>query len=275
MPPSRSRTKPCRSKATPRIGSMPHNGFRPFDNAACRRALSGFSLYADPRRPPESHDALMPIQSSYFRPACYRREALGGDRYEASLDVLTVEKRLMLCAGLLHASWHDPRTQRPAQAALQSWQGMGAVAGLSAAVALPLSCLSRLRQIWPVLFAGGRAARRLQAFLIGAYGRGDFTGRYSRWRWGMVPLFTATRANRFRFPLRQVPSATPVHRNCACHIRAFFSCARQASRSSPTASPLGRGRRWCGRCGLFGPGFLRYAIIRRLAWLHRLAYRTR
>jgi UDP-glucose 4-epimerase len=29
-------------KTTPRVGSMPHNGYRPFDNAACKRAFPDF-----------------------------------------------------------------------------------------------------------------------------------------------------------------------------------------------------------------------------------------
>jgi hypothetical protein len=29
-------------RATPRVGPMPHNGYRPFDNAACKQAFPDF-----------------------------------------------------------------------------------------------------------------------------------------------------------------------------------------------------------------------------------------
>src|SRR5207245_90334 len=34
--------KPVEIKGSPRSGPMPHNGYRPFDIAACRRAFPGF-----------------------------------------------------------------------------------------------------------------------------------------------------------------------------------------------------------------------------------------
>jgi hypothetical protein len=35
-------------KTTPRSGPLPHNGYRPFDIAGCRRAFPGFSFTSLP-----------------------------------------------------------------------------------------------------------------------------------------------------------------------------------------------------------------------------------
>jgi drug/metabolite transporter (DMT)-like permease len=99
------------------------------------------------------------------------------------LDVLTIS--LMLCAGLLHASWHS--LVQSGQTRITIIAGMGAVAGLCAAVALPF-VPSPPPQIWPVLVLSVGLHIAYKLCLTGAYGRGDFGQVFPLAR-GMVPLF--------------------------------------------------------------------------------------
>jgi drug/metabolite transporter (DMT)-like permease len=113
------------------------------------------------------------------------------------LDVLTVS--LMLCAGLLHAGWHS--LVQSGQNRITIMAGMGAVAGISAAVALPF-VPPPPPQIWPVLLLSVGLHIAYKLCLIGAYGRGDFGQVFPLAR-GMVPLFATLIAS---IGLGQVPS---------------------------------------------------------------------
>ena len=113
------------------------------------------------------------------------------------MDILTVS--LMLCAGLLHASWHS--LVQSGQNRVTIMAGMGAVAGICAAVALPFAP-SPPPQIWPVLLLSVGLHIAYKLCLIGAYGRGDFGQVFPLAR-GMVPLFATLIA---LICLGQVPS---------------------------------------------------------------------
>jgi drug/metabolite transporter (DMT)-like permease len=113
------------------------------------------------------------------------------------LDSLTVS--LMLCAGLLHASWHS--LVQSGQHRITVMAGMGAVAGLCAAMVLPFVS-PPAANMWPVLLLSVSLHVAYKLFLIGAYGRGDFGQVFPMAR-GMVPLFATLIA---LVGLGQVPS---------------------------------------------------------------------
>jgi drug/metabolite transporter (DMT)-like permease len=113
------------------------------------------------------------------------------------LDILTIS--LMLCAGLLHASWHS--LVQSCQNRTTIMAGMGAVAGICAALALPFVPFPS-PQIWPVLLLSIGLHIAYKLCLIGAYGRGDFGQVFPLAR-GMVPLFATLIAF---IALHQVPS---------------------------------------------------------------------
>ena len=113
------------------------------------------------------------------------------------MDVLTIS--LMLCAGLLQASWHG--LVQSGQSRITIIAGMGAVAGIFAAAALPF-VPPPPPQIWPVLLLSVGLHIAYKLCLIGAYGRGDFGQVFPLAR-GMVPLFSTLIAF---IGLRQVPS---------------------------------------------------------------------
>jgi drug/metabolite transporter (DMT)-like permease len=114
------------------------------------------------------------------------------------LDILTIS--LMLCAGLLHASWHS--IVQSDQNRITIMAGMGAVAGVCAAAGLPFLPLPS-PQIWPVLLLSVGLHIAYKLCLIGAYGRGEFGQVFPLAR-GMVPLFATLIA---LIGLHQVPSA--------------------------------------------------------------------
>jgi drug/metabolite transporter (DMT)-like permease len=118
-------------------------------------------------------------------------------RHEADLDVLTIS--LMLCAGLLHASWHS--LVQSGQSRIAITAGMGAVAGICAVAALPF-VPPPPPQIWPVLLLSVGLHIAYKLCLVGAYGRGDFGQVFPLAR-GMVPLFATLIAF---IGLHQVPS---------------------------------------------------------------------
>jgi drug/metabolite transporter (DMT)-like permease len=113
------------------------------------------------------------------------------------LDLLTIS--LMLAAGLLHASWHS--LVKSGQNQITVLAGMGAVAGLCAAGALPFVPLPP-RDVWPVLALSIGLHVAYKLCLAGAYARGDFGQAFPLAR-GMVPLFASLIAFA---TLGQVPS---------------------------------------------------------------------
>jgi drug/metabolite transporter (DMT)-like permease len=113
------------------------------------------------------------------------------------LDVVTIS--LMLCAGLLHASWHS--LVQSGQSRITIIAGMGAVAGICATAALPFVPLPP-PPIWPVLLLSVGLHIAYKLCLVGAYGRGDFGQVFPLAR-GTVPLFATLIA---LIGLRQVPS---------------------------------------------------------------------
>jgi drug/metabolite transporter (DMT)-like permease len=105
----------------------------------------------------------------------------------------------MLAAGLLHASWHS--LVKSGQNQVTVLAGMGAVAGLCAAAALPFVPWPA-GNVWPVLLLSVGLHIAYKLSLAGAYARGDFGQAFPLAR-GMVPLFAALIAF---FGLGQVPS---------------------------------------------------------------------
>jgi uncharacterized membrane protein len=115
------------------------------------------------------------------------------------LDALTIG--LMLAAGLLHASWHS--LVKFGQSQITVLAGMGAVAGLCAAGALPFVPVPP-REVWPVLVVSVALHVAYKLCLVGAYARGDFGQAFPLAR-GMVPLFASMIAF---VSLGQVPSVS-------------------------------------------------------------------
>ncbi len=113
------------------------------------------------------------------------------------MDILTLS--LMLAAGLLHASWHS--LVKSGQNQVTVLAGMGAVAGLCAAAALPFVPWPA-GNVWPVLLLSVGLHIAYKLSLAGAYARGDFGQAFPLAR-GMVPLFAALIAF---FALGQLPS---------------------------------------------------------------------
>lgn len=115
------------------------------------------------------------------------------------MDILTIS--LMLAAGLLHASWHS--LVKSGQNQITVLAGMGAVAGLCAAGALPV-VPAPPRSVWPVLTLSVALHVAYKLCLAGAYARGDFGQAFPLAR-GMVPLFASVIAFA---SLGQVPSVS-------------------------------------------------------------------
>jgi drug/metabolite transporter (DMT)-like permease len=113
------------------------------------------------------------------------------------LDILTIS--LMLAAGLLHASWHS--LVKSGQNQITVLAGMGAVAGLCAAAALPFVRFPA-SDVWLVLLLSVGLHMAYKLCLAGAYARGDFGQAFPLAR-GMVPLFATLIAF---VGLGQVPS---------------------------------------------------------------------
>jgi drug/metabolite transporter (DMT)-like permease len=118
-------------------------------------------------------------------------------RDEAELDVLTIS--LMLSAGLLHASWHS--LVKSGENGITILAGMGAVAGVCAAAAIPFIPFPAV-DVWAVLILSIGLHIIYKLCLAGAYARGDFGQAFPLAR-GMVPLFATLIAF---VGLGQVPS---------------------------------------------------------------------
>lgn len=99
------------------------------------------------------------------------------------MDSLTLT--LMLCAGLLHASWHGLVKGGADQ--MVNLTGMGIVAGACAAAALPF-VTPPPPVVWPVLAVSSCLHSGYKVFLARAYGRGDLVQAFPLAR-GAVPLF--------------------------------------------------------------------------------------
>jgi drug/metabolite transporter (DMT)-like permease len=91
----------------------------------------------------------------------------------------------MLAAGLFHASWHS--LVKTGDNRIVILAGMGAVAGVCAAAAIPFVPFPRA-EVWPVLLASIGLHIVYKLCLAGAYARGEFGQAFPLSR-GMVPLF--------------------------------------------------------------------------------------
>ena len=114
------------------------------------------------------------------------------------MDTLTVT--LMLGAGLLHASWHS--LVKAGQNQITVLAGMGGVAGLCAAAALPFVPLPP-SDVWLVLIGSVSLHIAYKLCLARAYKRGDFGQVFALAR-GTVPLFATLIAF---FTLDQIPTS--------------------------------------------------------------------